>query len=133
MSFWMLEMNSVREGADGREYMDTDIDSGFGYFLTEQDAHNFLDEQGLSYNVRDKPLLEKYQLGLTKAKRKFSRAKTAYNKARAAGVDATLTPCPPTTRSSAPSTRPQAPPEWMATAPPPRRPRRTCAASSGER
>lgn len=86
MSFWMLEMNSVREGADGREYMDTDIDSGFGYFLTEQDAHNFLDEQGLSYNVRDKPLLEKYTTEVTNAKRKFSRAKTAYNKARAAGV-----------------------------------------------
>jgi len=86
MSFWMLEMNSVREGADGREYMDTDIDSGFGYFLTEQDAGKFLDAEGLSYDARDQPLLEKYQLGLTKAKRKFSRAKTAYNKARAAGI-----------------------------------------------
>jgi hypothetical protein len=86
MSFWMLELNAIREDSDGREYTETDIDSGFGYFLTEQDAHNFLDEQGLSYNVRDKPLLDKYTTEVTNAKRKFSRAKTAYNKARAAGV-----------------------------------------------
>ncbi len=86
MSFWMLELNAIREDSDGREYTETDIDSGFGYFLTEQDAHNFLDEQGLSYNVRDKPLLEKYTTEVTNAKRKFSRAKTEYNKARAAGV-----------------------------------------------
>lgn len=86
MSVWVLELNTVREDPDGREYTDTDIDSGFGYFLTKEGAEKFLDEQGLSYDSRDQPLLEEYQSDLTKAKRKFSRAKNAYNKARAAGI-----------------------------------------------
>lgn len=86
MSVWTLELNSKQEDRDGRAYIDTDIDADLGYFLTKEDAEKFLDEQGLSYSVRDKPLLEKYQLDLTKAKRKFSRAKTIYNKARAAGI-----------------------------------------------
>lgn len=86
MSFWMLELNSVREDSDGREYTDTDIDADLGYFLTKEDAEKFLVEQGLSYDIRDAPLIEKYLSDVTKAKRKFSRAKTAYNKARAAGI-----------------------------------------------
>ena len=59
----MLEMNSVREALTDAITWTPDIDSGFGYFLTEQDAE-FLDAEGVVLTFGTN-LLGKHQLGMT--------------------------------------------------------------------